>query len=299
MAPRRDGSKSLWMMAASFHSFVDKDATTLCKQFKRSSRDANDFLGHMNDDNGGNNFAGTAFLGNRGLDADRYGDVVRPQPPSLNHADFIKLARDWIDAMGGQFRGDESCGCELQHAKWSGQIHHVFNLKGDEGKDELQTWSNSVLIQITLTFKDGVGTAASHGVEKHLAENRQRALRGGAITYIPDNSSTMDGTASGSSPAQVDAQIDERTGTSELISPGMTAVVGTMQGTSCIREDCKPQQQPLPVAMPRQMAISGKVEDRNHLQGSKTETKTGVGRARNGVMISTVSWDLSRSGRSD
>jgi hypothetical protein len=246
----------------------------------------------MNDDNGGNNFAGTAFLGNRGLDEDRYGDLIKPQPPSMSHADFMKLARDWVDAMGGQFRGDASCGCEFTHATWSGQIHYVYNVRGDEGHDELQTWSNSALIQITITVKDGVGTASSRGVEKHEAENRQSVFGGG---YKKTDSSSMSGTAAGSSPGQVEVRIDERTGTYTVL-PNFAAIVGTMQGTSCIRDDCKPQQMPFHVVVPGQTAIAGKVEDRNHVQGSRTDKKTEIGRARNGVMISTVSWDLSRSG---
>jgi hypothetical protein len=295
MAPRRDGSKSLWMNAANFHSFVDKDAPTLCKQFKRSSRDANDFLGHMTDDNGGNNFAGTAFRGDRGLDRDRFGDKVKVQLPSLTHPEFMKLAHDWIDSMGGQFRGDASCGCEFQHAKWSGQIHYVYNLKGDDGKDELQTWSNSALIQITINVTDGVGIANSRGAQKNEAENRQSVFGGG---YKKTDSSSMNGSASGSSPAQVDVRIDERTGT-YTVSPSFATIVGTMQGTTCVRDDCKPQQMPFPVVVPGQTAIWGKVEDRYHVQGSRTDKRTEIGRLRNGVMITTISWDLSRSGGSN
>src|SRR5689334_802815 len=37
MANKRDGSPTKqWMTAAPFHNFVDKDATTLCRQFKKS-----------------------------------------------------------------------------------------------------------------------------------------------------------------------------------------------------------------------------------------------------------------------
>ena len=101
-----------------------------------------------------------------------------------------------------------------------------------------------------------------------------------------------------SSPAQVDVSFDDRAGTYS-ISAGWTTIVGKMEGTSCIRDDCKPQQLPFPVGLPRQLGMSDKVVDRNHIQGSKTETKTGLGRARNGVSILTVNWDLSRSGGSN
>lgn len=113
LAPRRDGSRSVWMTAPGFLSFVNKDATTLCRQFKRSSHSAAEFIGHLRDDNGGNNFSGTAFRGDRGLDKDLFADVVAA-PPSLPHGAVMRLGQDWIDAMGGSFQGDEGCGCEVR-----------------------------------------------------------------------------------------------------------------------------------------------------------------------------------------
>lgn len=68
MAPKRDGSPTLqWFTATNVHSFVDKNATTLCRQFKRSTGSTQEFVGHLTDDNGGNNFSQTAFNGDRGL----------------------------------------------------------------------------------------------------------------------------------------------------------------------------------------------------------------------------------------
>jgi hypothetical protein len=111
MAPKRDGSRSLWMTPPNFLSFVGKDATTLCKQMKRSTHTETEFLGHLRDDNGGNNFGKTAFNGDRGLDKDMYGDIP-PARPSISHEALMRLGRAWVDAMGGSFKGDESCGCE-------------------------------------------------------------------------------------------------------------------------------------------------------------------------------------------
>jgi hypothetical protein len=108
MAPKRDGSASRWFTAPGFLTFLNKDAIPLCKQFKRATGSADHFLGHLEDDNGGNAFTKTAFLGNRGVDG------LAPIPPSISHAALIRMGREWIDAMGGQFKGDESCGCEPQ-----------------------------------------------------------------------------------------------------------------------------------------------------------------------------------------
>ena len=106
MPARRDGSKSRWFTAPPFLTFLNKDAPTLCKQFKRATGSAEHFVGHLVDDNGGNAFTKTAFLGNRGVEG------LAPLPPSISHAALIRLGREWIDTMGGQFKGDESCGCE-------------------------------------------------------------------------------------------------------------------------------------------------------------------------------------------
>jgi hypothetical protein len=108
MHARRNGTPSRWFTAPPFLSFVNKDATTLCKQFKRATSSAQHFIGHLEDDNGGNAFTKTAFSGNRGING------LAPKPPSISHAALIQMGREWIDAMGGEFKGDEGCGCELQ-----------------------------------------------------------------------------------------------------------------------------------------------------------------------------------------
>ena len=129
MAPRRDGSKSVWMTAPHFLSFVDKDATTLCRQVKRTSHDADDLIGHMTDDNGGNNFTATAYDGDRGLDPDRYN--IQPAPPTISHQTFIQLGRKWVAAMGGELEGDESCGCVMPKIRL--EVHHTQSLEVPRG----------------------------------------------------------------------------------------------------------------------------------------------------------------------
>jgi hypothetical protein len=108
MANKRDGSPTKrWTTAAPFHNFVDKNATMLCRQFKRSTGSAQEFLGHLIDDNGGNNFAQTAFNGDRGLDPDQYLDpegpnYVAPKPPSISHDGLSNSGRTgltlWVES---------------------------------------------------------------------------------------------------------------------------------------------------------------------------------------------------------
>jgi hypothetical protein len=70
-------------------------------------------MGHLKDDNGGNNFTGTSYNGDRGLDRERFPENEVPtQKPTISHAELMKMGQDWIDAMGGRFRGGLSCGCQ-------------------------------------------------------------------------------------------------------------------------------------------------------------------------------------------
>lgn len=117
MAHKRDGSRSNWMTAPPVLTFVGKDSPALCKQFKRMGS-AEHFLDHLKDDNGGNNFSGTAFKGGCGLDPVMFRKDLEEEgicrPPSMPHQAFEQLGADWIKAMGGKFQGDEGCGCDIE-----------------------------------------------------------------------------------------------------------------------------------------------------------------------------------------
>jgi hypothetical protein len=163
MAPRRDGSPSTnWTLAPSFLSFVDRDATALCKQMKRTQSNAEEFQGHLKDDNGGNNFAGTAYMGNRGLsDEDLEGFDVKIQPPSISHAALMDLGQRWIDAMGGEFKGDQGCGCEPEHFA----VRLITNVEYSRGPIYVKS---GMQVEVPLTFADdgsftGKGTASIQG----------------------------------------------------------------------------------------------------------------------------------------
>lgn len=54
-----NGQPSNWMTAPDFLAFVGKDPPGLCRQIRGMLHTAKDFIGHLKDDNGGNNFAGT------------------------------------------------------------------------------------------------------------------------------------------------------------------------------------------------------------------------------------------------
>src|SRR5262249_25514413 len=143
---------------------------------------------------GGNNFAQTAFNGDRGLDPDQYSDAVPRQPPSISKEAFFKLGQDWINAMGGKFQGDESCGCEVKHDKWSGMIRYVIDTSGDEGQEKGQgwshEWSSGSTTRITVSLTNGVGTAHYFVEENQQVANwhagkpewHQPEVRGSSMT---------------------------------------------------------------------------------------------------------------------
>jgi hypothetical protein len=149
MARRRNGSKSNWMTAPDFLSFVGKDAPTLCKQIRDILHTAKDFLGHLKDDNGGNNFAGTAFNGDRGLDRTMYPEKEVPtQKPHITHAALMKLGQDWVNSTGGEFKGDKSCGCEPAHYALRYSTSAKISL------NEIEQSSAMEPLDIPLTFND-------------------------------------------------------------------------------------------------------------------------------------------------
>jgi hypothetical protein len=167
MAPTRGGKESFWTTAPSFLSFLNKDAPTLCKQVKQMTGNAKAFMEHLKDDRGFNNFAGTAFLGNRGLNSGMYSKEVPPKPPSISQAAFMKMGQDWIDAMGGEFKGDEGCGCVPAHYA----IRLTYTSEYGSGG---AGWKVSSKADIPVTFVDDQSFSGQAPV------NSQFELSGGA-----------------------------------------------------------------------------------------------------------------------
>ena len=307
MVRKRDGSPSRWTLAPNFLSFVDKDATTLCRQIKRATGDADHFLGHLRDDNGGNTFALTAFKGDRGLDPERYLDpdtppFIRPEPPKISHAALMQLGQNWVAAMGGSFKGDESCGCEFRHAKWSGQIHYTVDSQGPEGHDEQVDFSGRRFSQSVFTFNDGVGRATSQADVTMKDELRRGVVNNGVGSYIKDTSRDTNGSGSRTFAATVEVRFRENGDYSIEPAVSGSQPIGTSRTISCNYDrnggaKCNTQDLPLYPETWRAGELSGNSRDPNHVQGSKTDRQVGIGSGnnRNGVIIRTLTWDLWRT----
>jgi hypothetical protein len=300
-----------WTTAPTFLSFVDKDPATLCRQIKKATGSADAFIGHFTNDNGRTNFAGTAFYGNRGLgEAEMEGENVKIEPPSITHAELVKLGQDWIDAIGGKFQGDESCGCEPLHSLWSGQIHYVRQLSGDEGHNELQDWSGSLLNTATITVTNGVGTAHGQISQKSQTQSRMMVAAGnGGHTLRNEGSFLGETTGDGTLPMTVDVDIDDVHGTYNIRFGSVNGKDGkplppqgvtTFHWTQCTKGDCKEggQNTPFIPSVPPLSPLSGKVKDRNHVQASYFDRKDNLGYGKNATMIQMMTVDLWRSGSS-
>ncbi len=178
---------------------------------------------------------------------------------------------------------------------WNGQISFTITNSGDQGGDELQSWSASSATRVTVDVKDGKGTATGFTEVHDTGRQRQRALRGGAITLINTQSHTVDGSFEDSSPATVDVVIvNPATGTYG-IRVNYAFKEGKAHRQSCIRTECGEKDEPMVIG-PSLPGISGTMDTPNRLSGSKTETRTGTGSRGTGTVKTDLTWTLAREG---
>jgi hypothetical protein len=110
-----DDFKGIWEVAPEPISFVGKDDEALCEQMKdffEQARGKHSFVGHMTNDNNLAPFIEAGLEGRKGMVLTK-GEVAE-KPPGWDHPKLIQLSNEWIDAMGGRFHGDKSCGCKAQ-----------------------------------------------------------------------------------------------------------------------------------------------------------------------------------------
>jgi hypothetical protein len=181
--------------------------------------------------------------------------------------------------------------------KWSGRIQCSKIYAGDEGQNDLQTWSNSEAVRISYDIQHNSGFVYGFAESKFVGINKQKALRGGAITLIDDTSTVGEGSASDTSPATLEVDVDEAR-QAYSINPGAAFSMqpGKMHTVTCIKGSCRSEVTDYGVMPCLKGMVGGKLADPDHLKGSQTEVKTGLGRGRNGTFTYTVTWDLTRSG---
>ncbi len=141
-----------WIIPDQHDFFTNKDTVTLCKHLKAVG---DGFLPHMEQDH----FAGVGFEGTRGLNGDgqayyeaQSGKPFKPEPPrNITRPAFIKQGHDWVDAMGGKFKGDDECGCVPHHYAILVEERSIL----DFSVGPIQNHSEATTqVQIPLTIQD-------------------------------------------------------------------------------------------------------------------------------------------------
>jgi hypothetical protein len=106
-----------WNVAPPPMSWVNKSDEELCMQVRVMNPEADKYVGHIRDDNGGVPFTEVAFAGMRALNKgtdNAAGITVIAEPPPGTLALMTQQAQDYVDAMGGSLVGTSECGCKLQ-----------------------------------------------------------------------------------------------------------------------------------------------------------------------------------------
>jgi hypothetical protein len=179
---------------------------------------------------------------------------------------------------------------------WSGEISASRVTSGDEAHSDYASLSNYESIGTTVEVTNGVGSAVGYSEFRSVAENRHSVVHpGGSATIEFDNGSSANGQAMNEKDATADVTFNETDGTYTVTTNFAPFAMGKMQSSSCIRTKCTTQNQPYGI-QGILGDMSGKTDDRNHVQGSKTVVTPNVGTSRKGTQTYTLRWDLSRQG---
>lgn len=170
------GKTGKWELPFKDHSFVGKDAKTLCEMMRTSFMHGLDFEMHMFDDNGKTNFQGVAFKGSRGIP-----DLPLEPIDTATLPQFFGQAQAWVHAMGDEFVGDIRCGCEPVHFAVRVFYHANINMGGT-----LQQLTEMGPVDVPITFHDdktyeGTGTLPLAGAGS-VDNGRCVSQSGGSMT---------------------------------------------------------------------------------------------------------------------
>ncbi len=149
---KTNGEESRWHLAPKFLEFINKSDQQLCEQLKGHAEGpcsdgscgpwpmAEKFLGHMTDDEGGDNFTATAFAGTKGLSDHPI------QKPRITHAELLALGHAWTDVTDGEWQGSRDCGCAP--TKYALRVSAVTTIPGDDFRVDM------LPVDIPIEFED-------------------------------------------------------------------------------------------------------------------------------------------------
>ena len=159
-----------WQPAPGRDYFVGKDAFTLCTQMRDNFGAAESFIEHIEHDfDPSNPFVQEGFTGRMGLNglgkdlAKKY-----PDPPvGVTHQDLIQMAHDWVDAQGGKFQGDDTCGCK-PIPSWYGTI---------KGQAQWNVYNDNLSMNFNFTLgANGVVKGKGHAKMTNAPANNAGCL---------------------------------------------------------------------------------------------------------------------------
>ena len=112
---RLDGTQlSGWLVAPQPMLWNGKSDEELCKQIKQFDRTGREFIDHLERDHGEVQFIDAAFVGDRALGAALESFDLRIQPPPGTKAQFVALARKWVEIVGDGYAASPECGCSIE-----------------------------------------------------------------------------------------------------------------------------------------------------------------------------------------
>lgn len=239
--------------------FVDgyhqpRKASIICKQIRRFHHTGESFVMHIKTNTDAlADFNSAAFAGTRGLNdygkMFAYTDPYRDLKPSISREEMTKRAEDFVEAMGGEFKGDESCGCEPQHyavrvsydqeinlvargTKTMGPIDIPITFQDDgsyQGEQTIFINGNAVALQCTSASLATMVLRVTGNVREdpknhrmHLQLESGSPLRGNASAVCPYASKT--GSFAANSQSTLERELTGTVGETALFqfgSPGM------------------------------------------------------------------------------
>jgi hypothetical protein len=108
-----------WRTPSSSFFFTGRSTRDLCNQFKYIEKSPEDFINHMINDRGGDQFVEAAYKGDRSLN-------LAPVPPPVPHAQLVTYAREWANTVGAAGWKIPDCGCRMMGDKWEGTVTTEF-----------------------------------------------------------------------------------------------------------------------------------------------------------------------------
>jgi len=144
--------------------------------------------------------------------------------------------------------------------------------------------------------KNGKAQATGFTEVHEMQSRKVQAARNGSVSLIFDSGETLDGALEDADDKATVEVLYPTPGTYAIRVRAIFKNEGKAHAQRCSRQrGCTDSEQQLLLgATPP--GVDGKIEDPNHLSGSKTDVKTGTGYKGGGTVTTTLTWNLSREG---